>query len=289
MASELTSSPAELLAEAVNTIAGNSAASALTMSYGELWGAYYSEVVGGSSPHKTMSIPAMMAGIANELGGSVSHLTSTPAELAAAIGNAQGADPQVSALTSSPGQLLATISNSAGGGGDIPDFTGWSAGSEAGVYTDGETGGKFPTGCMVNLGFDEGEDPTLEITEATHTVNGVEAITFSLTAVGNGCAFELIMPAQGALEGQTWALNACIRVDGGDAEPGNVFVSLQSDVEEIAFSDGAIQTGGNLANSLRTIDGAVPVDTTSVHGSFSFFLPAGSVTITLALKLEQVS
>lgn len=184
------------------------------------------------------------------------------------------------------------VGSAGGGGGDIPDFTGWSDGSVAGVYTDGVTGGKFPTGCLVNLVFDDGEDPTLEITEATHTEDGVEAITFALVAVGGGCRIDFYFPngeeGEAASEGQTWRVDVCSRVDAGDAEPQGIAASLQSDVEEISFDDAAIQTGGDLANSLRTVQGAAPVDATVVFGVFGFFIPAGSVTITLALKLEQV-
>lgn len=184
------------------------------------------------------------------------------------------------------GNLMATLA--IGGQPDV-DFTGWSSGSAAGIYTDGVTGGKSPTGCTVNLSFDPGEDPTLEITEATHTEDGIEAITFSLTAIGAGCGFELSVPSEIASEGQIWALNACVRVDGGDAEPQNVAVSLMSDVDQIAFDDGALQVGGNLAGSLRTVQGAAQADTTSVHGVLFFFLPAGTVVVTLAMKLGQIS
>lgn len=297
-ASELTQTVSEMLADTVNALSDGEDVSASTANTAALVGALYNTTVGGSgTPHKTMTIAAILAGIRNALSDDtdVSNLNVRSSVLLAQIANELSGTSDYSSLTHSPSQLLAAICTAAeaGGGGDLPDFTGWSAGSEAGVYTDGETGGRFPTGCALNLSFDEGEDPTLEITEATHTEDSVEAITISLTAVGNGCLFELYFPngqeGQPASEGQTWRLDACLRVDAGDVTPTNIAISLGSDGGEIDLNEDAIQDGGNLASSLRTIQGAALAETTEVHGYISFVIPAGSVTITLALKLEQVS
>lgn len=291
-ASELTQTVGEMLAETVNALSDGEDVSASTANIASLVGALYTATVGGASPYKTMTIPAMLAAIRNALSASsdVSAAFVRVPALLAQIANELSGTSAYSSLTHSPTQLLAAIATAAeaGGGGDIPDFTGWSVGSEAGVYTDGETGGKFPTGCSVNLGFDDGEDPTLEIDEATHTEDGIEAITFSLTSVGEGCSFEFHIPAQAASEGQNWRFDACIRVDASLVSPENAVVALLSDVDQISFDDAAIQDGGDLANSLRTVSGDVPPDATGVYGAFSFFLPAGSVTISIALKLEQV-
>jgi hypothetical protein len=279
MASELTSSPAELLAEAVNTVAGDSAASALAMSYGELWGAYHSEVVGGASPHKTMSIPAMMAGIANELGGSVSHLTSSPAELAAAIANAQGADPAVSALTQSAGQLLAAIANSAAGGG-APDFTGWSSGSEAGVYTDGVTGGKFPTGCSCLF-----DGAIVTIDEATHTAGGVECITITVDIVAAGEVIIYFPGFQASAEGQTWrAYLHAAAIENVDTE------AALYGIAEFDAEDGGLDFNSEpIAEGLNDFDHTLGEGSAQVRGEI--LIASGvpsSLTMTFAAKLEQV-
>lgn len=116
--SNLTSSEAELLAEIANNYGADPVVSASSEEPAEIVGAWYAAVVGGSNPYLNMSVPAMIAGIRNELvGGSKSHLTSSVGELFADIASdVQGST--VSRYTTSSGGMLSIIS---GGSGEPSD------------------------------------------------------------------------------------------------------------------------------------------------------------------------
>lgn len=112
MANEhLTMSQAEMLATIVNNADDDADVSHLTHSEAELWGAFYNIATSGNYPypHLDLSTAELMAGIANGYGGDVSHLTSSPDALGAAIANALGADPPVSSLASGFGAILSSI------------------------------------------------------------------------------------------------------------------------------------------------------------------------------------
>lgn len=137
MGAELTMSHAEMLAATVNALGGS--VSAGTHSEPALIGALYAATVGGSSPHLTMSVPAMLAAIRNNVSADpdvTAANTSVPA-LLAQINNAWSDASDLSAKTSSVGQLLAGMLSSApveggGGEGDQVTFEG------SGVTLDGE-------------------------------------------------------------------------------------------------------------------------------------------------------
>jgi hypothetical protein len=112
MANEhLSMSRAEMLAAIVNAADAEAGVSHLAMSEAALWGRFSNIATSGNDPepHLSRGIPEMMAGIANGYGGSVSHLTSSPSALAAAIANALGVDPAVSALSSTVGEIFDKI------------------------------------------------------------------------------------------------------------------------------------------------------------------------------------
>lgn len=128
MTSELTMGHNAMLAGVVNNITGNSNASHLRQSTAQLVGALYAATVGGSSPHLTMSIPAMLAAIRNNVSddADVTSKNASIAALLAQINNAWSDDPDLSARTSSVGKLLAGMLSATpveGGGGDPGEFT----------------------------------------------------------------------------------------------------------------------------------------------------------------------
>lgn len=128
MGSELTMSPAAMLAATVNALTGNSDASHLRQSQAALVGALYAATVGGSSPHLTMTVAAMLAAIRNNVSDDpdVAAGNTNLADLLAQIRNAWSSDPDLSAKTSSVPQLLAGMLLATpveGGGGEAARWT----------------------------------------------------------------------------------------------------------------------------------------------------------------------
>lgn len=112
MGAELTMSPVELLAGIVNARAGDTSASASTMSEAALIGAWYVQEVGGApNPHLRLSVPAMLAAIHNAVSDAadLSATTSSVETILAGIRNALSDDPDTTVKASSTGQLLAQI------------------------------------------------------------------------------------------------------------------------------------------------------------------------------------
>lgn len=194
MANEhLTMSRAEMLATIVNNADDDADVSHLTHSEAELWGAFYNIATLGNdpAPHLSRSIPAMMAGIANGYGGSVSHLTSSPAELTAAIANALGADPAVSAGTSSFGAIMDVIIDAGAEppAGTVPEFTGSTF-----IYGNAEVGGTLICVAGARTGS---PSPTLtyQWRAATVPIDGATNDEFTVTSSEIGDEIDCVVTA----------------------------------------------------------------------------------------------
>lgn len=164
---------------------------------------------------------------------------------------------------------------------DGPDFTGWSAGSEAGVYTDGETGGKFPTGVDV---LNDGADITID--EATHQADGVECITSTFDIAESAEVIIYFPDFQTSSPGQTWKALVYV-ADIENTDIGQlIFGVAEFDAGQSGIDFNAIE----LVAGLNEFERAISPEAAFVRGQITIASAVpSSLTITMALKLEQIS
>lgn len=172
-------------------------------------------------------------------------------------------------------------------GGEEPDFTGLTAGSAVGVVG---SGGSLPTGWEVS------GTAVVEVLQATNTDDGIECIQIKLSEAVEEFADCVILFPNGstgmpAAENDTWKVGAYLREDASTLAGGyDHSLSLYSDQGSFGGGSDPFTVGGDLGDSYREVQNLLDhVGAVAAYSRFSVEITTGSITLTIAMKLEQVS
>lgn len=163
-------------------------------------------------------------------------------------------------------------------------FEGLTEGSADGVVSGETPDGSLPDGWTLNALTSDDAGAEASVTAATQVVDGVECI--ELTVVSTETAYlEFGFAEVPASEGETWKVGVYVKSSDDLTDP---FLDL-SDGSLLDENTDAIPTTGSFSASLREAEGVVTAEGTAVNAVAGMTFPAGTTTLLIAAKLEQVS